>query len=130
MTPERLNTIMSDCCFACFHRAAELMFENYKVPALFLAKNAVCLCHDQFLLQLFCYFLIVDCAIRCSHLLRLDELHLWWLTGDHLLRFIPLSRYFFSYETIAPFAHVRLVNSRMNASSFAVCFHWFFLLFI
>jgi actin-related protein len=29
--------------FFIFHRAAELMFEKYKVPALFLAKNAVCL---------------------------------------------------------------------------------------
>lgn len=29
----------SVCCDSC--RAAELMFEKYKAPALFLAKNAV-----------------------------------------------------------------------------------------
>ena len=91
MTLEILNTFMADCCFTCFHRAAELMFENYKVPALFLAKNAVCLCHNQFLLQLVCYFLIVDFATRCSHLLHLGELHLWWLTGEHFNDSISLS---------------------------------------
>jgi hypothetical protein len=36
-----------------YYRAAEVMFENYKVPALFLAKNAVCTSSPIFILWLF-----------------------------------------------------------------------------
>ncbi|KAM0905147.1 hypothetical protein ACQ4PT_017580 [Festuca glaucescens] len=48
-------------------KAAELMFEKYKVPALFLAKNAVCI------------------SQKFSHLLLLGVPHLWWLTVVALL---------------------------------------------
>jgi actin-related protein len=50
-----------------FHRAAELMFEKYKVPALFLAKNAVCISQKQSLMQPVYYFnFLLGCQVLTS----------------------------------------------------------------
>ena len=78
------------------NRTAELMFEKYKVPALFLAKNAVLLLSSIPTLSFFVirFLIAILFNARFLHLLHLDVLPLSSLIGMiYILKFCICTYY-------------------------------------
>lgn len=71
-------------------RTAEIMFEKYKVPALFLAKNAVCSLFTPFFMMLslrpfvLCCF-VVHVLIDWSFSDSLKSFNEIWMLGSHVI---------------------------------------------
>lgn len=119
-------------------RAAELMFESYKVPALFVAKNAVWFCPSVLTnkqspfpldVSLLCFLVVyMDWALlliflgtengtsRFLPLFLLDVLHLWLLTGKPAPNIIYFCIFSSSIDSLQIYWSILIIDMLVSRS--------------